>query len=104
MVSRSHSESLPFLYVTRNILNLGGSAKYTINIIIASVSDLNPNESSEFVCNAYPIIFYYINFYLIIPYTFYFIDDNNLYSTRRYIEKKCIPMIALWCPAFSNHG
>ena len=21
-----------------------------------------------------------------------------------YIEKKSIPMIALWCPAFSNHG
>ena len=22
----------------------------------------------------------------------------------RYIEKKSIPMTALWCPAFSNHG
>ena len=22
----------------------------------------------------------------------------------RYMEKKSIPMIALWCPTFSNHG
>ena len=28
----------------------------------------------------------------------------NLIIKQVYIEKKSIPMIALWCPAFSNHG
>ena len=35
-------------------------------------------------------------------------DDNRLSVPPKkkqvYIEKKSIPMIALWCPAFSNHG